>query len=374
MAKLQAVILAAGQSKRFNTGNTKLLEKVCGQEIILYQTSLLSSLEIPTTIVVGHQAERIQSKICCQHGDAIKFVAQEKLLGRGHALLCSQNEWVAEDVIVMNADTPFVTEEIVTNLLSKHRKSEAALSIVKSHCCESSPASYDHIIKNDDGQIEIVSMHECKESFQESCCIDSGIYVIDREFLKECAAQIPHDNKATRHFHIGDLIREANRKGYAVELVPAPFDRIRSIDTFQDLWCAQQVKRAELLKYWMGKGVHFFTAQNVHLDISVEIGAGAFIGCGVQLFGKTRIGNNTHVGHFSIIEECVLGNNVTISPHSVLTKTIVEPDTTIGPFAHLTHTKVDPSAVVSNHAATEKENSPTMNPKHTGATKLRDFC
>ena len=41
--KVQAIVLAAGKSTRFNTGRTKLLEKICGQEMILYTTRLLSN-------------------------------------------------------------------------------------------------------------------------------------------------------------------------------------------------------------------------------------------------------------------------------------------------------------------------------------------
>ena len=362
MAKLQAVILAAGQSKRFRTGNTKLLEKVCGQEIILYPTNLLSSMEIPTTIVVGHQAERIEKTVQAHHRNTVDFAEQGKRHSRGHALLCSKSKWHAQDILVMNGDTPFVSEEIITSLQLKHKKNDAVISIVKSHCCESASASYDHIIRNDDGQIEVVSMHECSASFQESCCVDAGIYMIDGEFLHECATRI--SGEETR-FHIGDLVREANRNGHTVEMVSAPFDRIRSIDTFQDLWCAQQVKRAELMKYWMNRGVHFFTAQNVHLDLDVKIGVGTFIGCGVQLFGKTHIGSNAHIGHFSVIEESTIGSHATIQPHSVLTKTTIAEQENIGPFAHITNKK--------------KENCRTQKNKQTarrpaGATRLQEFC
>lgn len=52
---IQAIVLAAGKSTRFNTGKTKLLEKICGQEMILYITKLLQQCNIPTTLVVGHQ-------------------------------------------------------------------------------------------------------------------------------------------------------------------------------------------------------------------------------------------------------------------------------------------------------------------------------
>ena len=43
--RVQAIVLAAGKSTRFNTGRTKLLEKICGQEMILYTTRLIRTIK-----------------------------------------------------------------------------------------------------------------------------------------------------------------------------------------------------------------------------------------------------------------------------------------------------------------------------------------
>ncbi len=48
---VQAVILAAGKSSRFKTGKTKLVEKLCGQEMVVYPTKLFTSLNVPVTMV-----------------------------------------------------------------------------------------------------------------------------------------------------------------------------------------------------------------------------------------------------------------------------------------------------------------------------------
>ena len=56
---LQAILLAGGKSIRFNTEKTKLTEKICGKEMILYPINLLQRMNIPTTMVVGFQKEKI---------------------------------------------------------------------------------------------------------------------------------------------------------------------------------------------------------------------------------------------------------------------------------------------------------------------------
>jgi len=337
MRKIQAVILAAGQSKRFNTGRSKLTEQICGQEMILYTTTLLDSLNIPATAVLGFQAEQVQAIIEKQHGHDFEWVQQQHQRGRGHALLCTRHLWDAEHILVMNGDTPFVSEEVIASLRARHEKRGAIMSVVKSHSSEPCSASYDHIVHHDDGKIEIVSAQEFNTKIHESCCVDAGIYLINREFLTDCTEDMGLDSKGAS-FHFGDLVREAYKRGQPVEMVSAPFDQIRSVDTFRGLWCAQQVKRAELMRYWMSQGVHFFTAQNVHLDLNVKIGVGSFIGCGVQLFGNTVIGQDARIEHFSVIEDSTIGDGSIVAPHSVLQNATLAPHAQVGPFAHLQDT------------------------------------
>jgi len=38
---VQAIILAAGKSTRFNTGSSKLVERICGKEMIVHTTNVL---------------------------------------------------------------------------------------------------------------------------------------------------------------------------------------------------------------------------------------------------------------------------------------------------------------------------------------------
>lgn len=62
-SQLQAVILAAGRSSRLNSGTSKLLEKICGQEMILYPIELCKKLSLSTTLVLGYEREKIQDLV-----------------------------------------------------------------------------------------------------------------------------------------------------------------------------------------------------------------------------------------------------------------------------------------------------------------------
>ena len=157
--KVQAIILAAGKSTRFNTGRTKLLEKICGQEMILYTTRLLEQLNIPITVVVGYQKDAIQEVITRHHHNSINFVVQEEQCGTGHALMCTQPIWERENILIMNGDVPLVTTDIIENLYEKHIHSHADISFVIAHNADPVIGGYGRVVKSENS-IKIVEARD----------------------------------------------------------------------------------------------------------------------------------------------------------------------------------------------------------------------
>src|SRR5689334_22146666 len=109
---VQGIILAAGKSTRFNTGKTKLLEKICGQEMILFITRLLAQSNIPTIVVVGHQKDELIDCLNTHHTPPLQYIIQEEQRGTGHALRCTQQIWHTTDLLVLNGDIPLITSDI----------------------------------------------------------------------------------------------------------------------------------------------------------------------------------------------------------------------------------------------------------------------
>lgn len=331
--KVQAVVMAAGKSTRFKTGRTKLLEKICGQEMIIYITRLLEQAGIPATIIVGYQRDAVIEKIKEKHRDGITFVVQEEQRGTGHAVRCTQETWFREHILVMNGDMPLVTVDTLQRLYDKHVNANADVSLVVSHCDEQQATGYGRIITTENG-IKIVEAKDFTGSTSDHCCINAGIYLFSRTFLEKYIDMLT-ENAKTKELYLTDLIKMACDQGLKVVTIEAPFDQIRGINNFQELWAAEQIKRAELIKYWMDNGVRFSVAQNVHIDLDVTIGAGSYVGCGVHLLGQTRIGKNCKINEFSSLEDTVLGDNTVIYPHCIISHTTTGENVQIGPFAHL---------------------------------------
>lgn len=327
----QAVILAAGKATRFKTKKTKLLFNICGRPMVMYPIHALHKLNIPSTLVLGYQAEEIWKDVEASGLSHINHVIQDQQLGTGHAVKCSQPQWYAENIVIINGDCPLLTAEIIHLLLAEHTENKAVLSFCTTMVLN--PEGYGRVIEKN-GKIKIIEDKNCTEEQLNINRINAGIYVLSKTFLEENIGKIAA-NSLTGEIYFVDLVNMASEQGLPINAVQVPYDNVRGVNTLQDLWAVEQIKRSEFIKYWMSEGVRFELAQSIHIDINVEIGAGSFIGTGVHLLGNTKIEEECFVGAFSILENTTVGDNSTIHSHSVLQDSVIGKNVQIGPFARL---------------------------------------
>lgn len=340
---IQAILLAAGKSSRFKTNNTKLGYTLCGQELILYPVKLLNNLAIPTTVVVGHQKEKIKQAIL-QAQIAIGFVEQNEQKGTAHAVACTQKTWTSENILIMSGDTPLIKQETIDQLITKHSDSQADITFATAHNTDPSLITYDRIVKKNGTISAIVDGKSYEGDTNVDCCLNTGIYLIKKTFLEEALPLLkPHDNG---ELYLTDLILYAIEKNKKYASISASFDTIRGVNTLKELWAAEHIKRSELIEYWMERGVYFSAAQNVYLDINITIGAGTFIGAGVLLLNGTKIGENCMIDAFSVLTNSIIHDNVTLAPHSVVTNSEIYDHAHVGPFAHVRN-----SSIIKEHAS-----------------------
>jgi bifunctional UDP-N-acetylglucosamine pyrophosphorylase/glucosamine-1-phosphate N-acetyltransferase len=185
-----------------------------------------------------------------------------------------------------------------------------------------------------DGAFEIVEEKDCTDEQRVINRINAGVYLMRRDFLEEHIVQLGK-SRVTGEMYLPDLVAMACNKKLGVKAVSVPYDLVRGVNTLQDLWGVEQIKRSEFIKFWMARGVRFELAQSIHIDINVSIGAGSFIGTGVHLLGRTAIGEECFVGAFTIIEDSTVADNTTIHSHSVVQHSTIGSNVHVGPFARL---------------------------------------
>ncbi|MGC2310071.1 MAG: bifunctional UDP-N-acetylglucosamine diphosphorylase/glucosamine-1-phosphate N-acetyltransferase GlmU [Candidatus Babeliaceae bacterium] len=362
---VQGIILAAGKSSRFKTDQTKLVQTLCGQAMIVYGVKVLAQHNIPLTILVGYQKEAVQNCLAPYNFSSLTFIEQQEQKGTGHALLCSQDTWTAKHLLVMNGDMPLVTPEIITSLLKHHENTRATITFATAHNADPTLEGYGRVIKNESAQqIEIIEARHFQGDTATYCCVNAGIYLLRTDFVKKALTQLPpHDSG---ELYITDLIAQASRQGLVVETVKVPFDNIRGINTLKELWTAEHIKRSEIIGYWMEQGVRFSAAQNVHVDVDVEIGANSFVGAGSLLIKGTKIGKNCHIEAFSFISNSIIDDHTRILPHCVIEDSQIASHAVIGPFAHVRNgSHIKENALIGNFVeVTRSEVGPLSKAKH----------
>ena len=284
LENMQAIILAGGISERFHTGKTKLIEKICGTELILYPIRLLKNLEIPTTIVIGYQNEQIKNII--QKKDFYpSFILQHEPLGTGHALQISQHIWSHDHILVMHADIPLLTPDIINKLYRKHIKFDADISFITAHVDNLFNQESRVIINNN--QIKLSEEND-SEIDPSHCCISAGIYLVKRSFLEKNISSLTKDETTGETF-LQELVQIASEQQAKIITQQVSFDVIRSVETLADLWAIEHICRSKILQHWMDRGVRFANTLNVIIEENVKIEPGSFIDTGVKLLLKKAL-------------------------------------------------------------------------------------
>ena len=330
-ASTQAIVLAAGKSSRFNTSLTKLSYKICGREMIRYPLNLLAELNFDTTVVVGHQQE-ILRKIIADNEYKVTCVEQAMQKGTGHALLCTRSQWISDQLLILNGDTPLITKEHIETLLEKHRVSGATISFMTSFNEDSTIIGYGRVIKKATG-LSIVEHRDFTGDPKKECILNAGIYLIERAFLEQ---QLPFlATHASGEIFITDLIEKASHLGHHVEMVDIPFEYVRGINTLKELSTAEKFVTSQIISRWMEKGVRFLAPESVLIDHDVILGPNSTIGYGVQLSEGTHLGTGVTIEGFSRIVRSVIHDLSSVYSHSVISDSILHTGVHIGPFAHV---------------------------------------
>lgn len=338
---IQAVVLAAGSSNRFNTGKTKLSYSICGLELIMYPITTLRQLNIPSVLVVGNQRETI-FKIIEKYKIEINYAIQEKQLGTGHAVKIAFNQLYAEDILIINGDMPLIKNEIIQELLEVHYKSHAELSFVISSVNKELANGYGRVIK-ENKKIKIVESRDFVDNNTEFFYINAGIYLVKKKFLDQVLGNlIIHKN--SKEYYITDIIEKASNKNKRIKTVEAPFDTIRGVNTLKELAVVEDIKRLEIIEKLMKQGVRFISPINTYVDHNVKIGNNTTIESGVQILQNSSIGANSFIDCYCIIRNSQIAENTTIYPYSIIVDSMIEKSAKMGPFCNIIN-----KSIISNN-------------------------
>jgi bifunctional UDP-N-acetylglucosamine pyrophosphorylase/glucosamine-1-phosphate N-acetyltransferase len=332
LSNVQAIILAGGICKRFQTGKTKFAEKICGTPMILYPTNLTQSLNMQTTVVLGEQAEQLK-KIITEHAPHISFIWQQEALGSGHAVQLTQSVWNKDHILIINGDIPLVTADVIHKLFRQHIKMDADISFITAHAADMDNSQYSRVII-DNNHIKVLKEPASEIESSNQCCISAGIYLAKRTFLEKYIQKISK-NETTGQFYLPELIHIASEHHCKIITTQVSLDIVRSIETLADLWAVEHIKRSELLRHWMDHGVRFANTLTVQLDSTVRIAPGVHVGTGALLLADTTIKRGAVIGAYAHIQDSIIEEDVVIPEHIIITNSIITKSMNLKPFTHI---------------------------------------
>jgi bifunctional UDP-N-acetylglucosamine pyrophosphorylase/glucosamine-1-phosphate N-acetyltransferase len=335
-AKLAVVIMAAGKGTRLKSRKPKVLHQVAGRTLLSHVIATASGVVDAKHIytIVGHEAERVRNAVT---DFGTHFVEQTEQRGTGHAIQSAFGSIANyESVLVLSGDVPLIRKETIERLWRFHEAEDAAMTILTA--APENPAGYGRVVRRSAGSVEVESIVEdegltpAQRSMKE---INTGIYAFKTAALEAHLGDLKSNN-ARGELYLTDmagLLRAAGERVVAVQAEDAA--EVLGANTLAELAALDAKMRATIANRLMAAGVTIFRPDTCVIDAEVEVEADAIIEPFVQLLGKTRIGAETTVRSYSVIENCTVGDRVIIRQSCVLADSSIGRGADIGPFARM---------------------------------------
>lgn len=329
------VILAAGLGTRMKSKRAKVLHRAGGRTLIEHVVNTGVGITAPEniTVVVGHQAEQVQSVLA---HSGVRFVEQTDQKGTGHAVMMCRDALAAQGglVVILYGDCPLLSRDTLEELVRRQSGAGAAATLITTRLED--PTGYGRVLLGERGQLEAIV--EQKAASREQLAIqliNSGIYCFQADLLWKHIGEIRPDNPA-QEFYLTDMVEILNRAGHDVFAMEVPnSEELLGINTRAELAAVDRIFRDRKVRQLMLEGVTIEKPETVTIDCTARIGRDSIIGPFAQILGQTEIGEDCRVGACSIIENSKLADGVEVAHFTWVADSRVDTQARVGPFARL---------------------------------------
>lgn len=350
MSNRFGVVLSAGKGTRMKAiddSYNKTCYPILGKPVISYVLDAIKPLSLDKIVVVAGFGLKKTQEIVKNEAD---IVVQKEPLGTGHAVL--QAEHLLNDLdgntIILYGDTPLLRKETITNMMKKHEKEHAAITLLTAVITD--PAGYNKIVRDDKTQ-KVLKINDVKEVHKEDYSlseIDGGVYIVDNKILFKYLKQLQPD---ADHGELSliSIVEMAVNDNLKIETFITPErQEIFSLNNRFHLSYASKVIRKRVNFDLMLSGVSIEDPETTYISPDVIIGQDTIIHPNTSIFGKCKIGQSNEIGPNTYLQNVEVGdsNNITFS-HIV--DSIIKDNNSIGPFARLRqHCIIDGDSRIGN--------------------------
>lgn len=332
---LTVVILAAGLGTRMKSRKAKVLHEAGGMALVEHVVRSALAVTSPerVTVVVGHQADRVQATLA---HTGVRFAVQIEQKGTAHALEMCRSTVPDHDgrLVVLYGDCPLLSVDTIRLLLRDHQASGAKATVITTEL--DNPTGYGRAVVDEGRALKAIVEEKAASAEQKKIReINSGIYCFEAPLLWKHLSRI-EPNPASNEYYLTDIVDLLNREGLSVRaLLHANADELMGINTRAELAVVDNIFRERKTRELMLAGVTIRQPETVTVDMQVQVGMETTISAFAQLLGNTTIGEDCVIGPGCILTGCVVADRVEISAYTVAQDSRIESGATIGPFARL---------------------------------------
>lgn len=327
---LTAIILAGGQGTRMKSPLPKVLHPVAGRPMIeRVIRSVQKAGARDLRLVVGHGQALVRTVVGSM---GVQCFEQKEQLGTAHAVRAAQVETIEGDVLIMNGDHPLVEATDLQDFMRFFRDQKLDLALVTA--VVKKPGDLGRVVRHRGDLKAIVEVKDASAETLKIREINTGIYIVKAEILKELLPKINNHN-AKKEFYLTDLLSLALEEGYRVQAHIGKPRVAVGVNTQMDLARATKFIFARKIRELMESGVMVLDPSCTYVEDSVQIGSGSVLYPQSFLRGNTKIGSYCVIEPHVFISECDIGDSVQIRAGSYLEQSQVHSKCLVGPYARL---------------------------------------
>ncbi len=297
---ISVVILAAGQGTRMKSTTPKVLHEISGKSMLFHAIDAAQDISDDITIVLYHQAERIQKEIeACYKNIHFHMQDAEQYPGTGGAMkgVKTQNS----QTLILNGDMPLITKDSLLALTSGN--ADINMSVIRLD----DPSGYGRVLIESEQVKEIVEQKDCNEEQLRTKTVNAGIYSVNTELLERYIPQLSNDN-AQAEYYLTDIVKMAVDEGKIVNPIYVQEEEFKGVNSKLDLAHAEEIMQRRIKTEWMKAGVSMRLPETIYIDTRVTFEGECILENGVSIQGNSHI-ISSHIKTHTIIEDSHIENS-----------------------------------------------------------------
>ena len=297
---ISVVILAAGQGTRMKSTTPKVLHEISGKSMLFHAIDAAQEISDDITIVLYHQATRIQEEIEANYS-GMHFHLQDakQFPGTGGAMKGVKTK--NSRTLILNGDMPLITKDSLLALTSG--EADINMSVIKLR----NPTGYGRVIIEDEKVLEIVEQKDCNEAQLLTSTVNAGIYAVDTTLLEKYIPALNNHN-AQAEYYLTDIVKMAVDEGKSVNPVYVEEEEFKGVNSKLDLAHAEEILQRRIKTKWMQAGVSMRLPETIYIDSRATFEGECMLENGVSIQGASRI-ISSHIKTHSVVEASHIENS-----------------------------------------------------------------